>query len=545
MKAKRALWVAAPIVAGTALYTVFPHSPWLRALGRVLVGLLRASMVLLAVASARAQYLDCKVYSHTPYAGQFTGDGWDWTAKVHFAATLAPGAFYICGNSPGQYILVNKTSAQGVAQIVPAVLTSSGSNAGNNLGSNGATSRLGVGWASGITYAVNGSDQSVPFSKSGQEILRRVDDVSSAPGATLPSGVTKVGVLNLYIGGGSAPKVITFTGTVHNDSPRDITYQITGVPGRVIINTIIAGGDWTANETTELSASTVPFTWEAFGVYTDGTEGFVGARSGTVSTATADVLVNLAGNIGTPDDGSSTDHDPTTGETTTTQRDGASTTTAPDEHGGTVTTTKTAPTASGTVTTTVTKPYGNGGSGATQTVTTANTALAGATTPTANMTKADFYEAVKAAVADAGNSGVTTKGTGTGSEGGGGNQQGSGGTALPGRTLTDLAGFDSQRGKVDDMAGKISETTTRAGQVKSGLTAKLASQSLSALPTNIGTVGSVSFGTLSFGAQTIPLSLDLASGAVGSKVPLIRTAILWVMTVGFAVGSVSVVRNYL
>lgn len=203
-------------------------------------------------------------------------------------------------------------------------------------------------------------------------------------------------------------------------------------------------------------------------------------------------------------------------ETTTTSGPTAPEVFGPPAPGGTTTT---------TTTTTQQPPSVPGGElPPSKTYTDTNTKFEGAGNPsTADMTKQDFYEGTKQALKDAGNStGVPPPGA---------------------KEVTDYV--QDEKGKSEDVEAAMQAAFDGIEDTKTGFMDKLAGLDLDALPTSIGTVPSINFGTLNFGSASGSLDVNLSSGAMGTALNLIRTVFLFGLTIGWIVLCVSTVREYL
>jgi hypothetical protein len=394
-----------------------------------------------------------------------------------------------------------------------------------------------------------------------------VDTLTNSQPATAQPTKAFQGYWDVHIGSGSPPKTFRLLGTIVNNSEYNYTAELRDVPGAVYLKPIPAGGTETFDWSTRLFApgytgtagngaftgKVVPFPWSI--VYVGpGDLGESTEQSGTVESHTEDITVDVSQVIAAsepePEPVIPPDPSEPAGTTTVTNPDGTvtktyadgsvSTTMGANANGDTGTTTT--KTESGSTTTTRVVRSG-GGSGADPnapklTNTTTTTALSNGSATT--VTKQDFYEAVRQGVLDASRTATGTTGTGTGVSGGG-----SGSSAgLPAKTLTALEGFDSEKGKLNDVGGKVDTALSKVGDVKAGFAGKLGSvTTLNSLPSSIGTVASLDFGTVNLGVSTLDLDIDF-TGPVGSKVALIRSCFLWAMSIGFVVLSVQVFKGY-
>jgi hypothetical protein len=138
-------------------------------------------------------------------------------------------------------------------------------------------------------------------------------------------------------------------------------------------------------------------------------------------------------------------------------------------------------------------------------------------------TKQDFYEAVRQGLIDAGK---TTAGATIG------NPQ-----------IQDITNTDT--GQAQDVQSKATQAAADVSTVKSSFRSKLAAINFSALPTSLGTVSSLNFGSFSMGGATRTISLDLSSGPMATGVSNVRAVILFVCAVIFMFVCVKTVKGYL
>jgi hypothetical protein len=179
----------------------------------------------------------------------------------------------------------------------------------------------------------------------------------------------------------------------------------------------------------------------------------------------------------------------------------------------------------GTTTTTTTDADGN-------TTTTVTTDLPTGSVADENMTKQDFYDAVRQAVVDA------MKET----------KSNDSFTPPAGDDDDELASVDTDdRGHVDDVQGKLEEAQGNINDAKSGVQGTLDGLQayVDGIPTEFGTASQIDLGTYNFLGHSFHFVVSLTSGPVGAVVGSLRAAMRFVLSVGWIAICVRTLKDYL
>lgn len=141
---------------------------------------------------------------------------------------------------------------------------------------------------------------------------------------------------------------------------------------------------------------------------------------------------------------------------------------------------------------------------------------------------ADVYGDVKNALLDAGNQSLgTTMGSAAGQP-----------------TNADVP---EERGRLDDIEGLQGDIAGGIADAKTSFTGKVdevAAQG-AMIPTAIGTVSSINFGSFNLGTASTGLEVTLSGSGMGGMVPVVRSIILGAMSICFIIISVRTTRGYL
>jgi hypothetical protein len=107
----------------------------------------------------------------------------------------------------------------------------------------------------------------------------------------------------------------------------------------------------------------------------------------------------------------------------------------------------------------------------------------------------------------------------------------------------DIAPTMDERGKLDEIQDKLSESVWNADNAKRSISTKFVEYAKVNLPSAIGTVKAVNLGSFSIGDKKLELRLDFE--AWSGPISLMRTAILWVSGAVWVFATVNMVKGYL
>jgi len=463
--------------------------------------------------SSGFDFIDCHTNIRNPYDGNYTRDSYAFTRKVSFDATCPPGGYQIHPTNVGT---ATKTTPLGEAQTV----TISSSQAVVTGVPNGEVILQAT-----IPTHINGpAGYDFTISNSGVDRARNTEVVAGGPGAPLPDAQVVAGSFTIAVTAGEIPREVSW----ELDLLINKAAGSTGVRGPFLIELLVDGDvrqSGTVPELPQPGPTTLNLV-QRVGPETLTMNGFTWAWR--INGATV-----ASGAVGA---GEEVPDDLIYSNVTITDGTGA----PPEEPEGTgeTVTTTTTQNPDGSVTTTTTGGIGAVGPGAGGNPTTGagtssvSTAVNGGGTLSDAMTKQDFYDAFKRALADQANEDRLNDAF----------------TPGAGPVAPTLEGADfTERGRIDETTESLDSIVESREAVETELGGKLDELRtwVMALPKTFGKKSELDLGTFTVLGRSFQIETSLETGPVGTKIPVLRAMQLVVMTILFMIALLLAIPRYL